>query len=607
MQSIGGFGGIGKTRLALAYADRYGDCHPDGRVFYDFQSYANDRAPQTADQALLQILPTVSGQLSATDVERLSADARLSAWREIIAQRQLLMVWDNVGHISQVADLLVRGQNGCATIITSRNSIDLDTSIAPLILNVLDSDEARSLFRQIAGSDHPREKVQALVEADLHIPVLIEFHAFQVLAGERSLSEIVTDLDATPLDPNADVQQQLFDRLDGSYHHLDAEQRYAVRAFGAHPGQFATAASLAAVMGYDLAKVRRLMDDLIHAGFARRHFHSENSDSHLRSYTAHDSLRAYAVHQAKVENDYNVIQNRLLDYYLRRLNSYSDDDLRWISIELGNISDCVLAGSSHRNAILAEAAAFRAMQISRYSEAFTCYSFSATICQKAGNKVGYATAQAGLGDVALARDEIETAANRYKSAAALYSSIGNLRGHAAVLVGSGSAALLLDKVDDAMSNFLAAVDICKDIGDKIGHATALLGLGRMAMAHGHEDKAIKCFQDAVDVSEECGDQIGRVNAMLGLGRIALSNGSSDVAAGRFQAALDICEGIGNESGRANALTSLGDAALQSQDQEAALDYWRKAVSIFSSVGAAVAAEGVLARIQRFEDDEPLVT
>lgn len=608
VQSVGGFGGIGKTKLAVAYANAYRDRYPDGRVFYDFQSYTAERAPHTADQALLQILPTVSERLSVVEVERLSAEGRISAWKECVAGRRLLMIWDNVKRVDQVKDLLLRDQPGCATIITSRDHIDLGDSTVPLTLDVLDSEAGRTLFRQIAGDGHPVHQVEALLDADLHIPVLIEFHARQIRVGERTAEEIIADLESAPFDPDTDPRQRLFDRFDGSYAHLNVDQKFALRVFGAHPGQFATAASLAAALGCGPTEANNLMDDLARAGFVRRHFHrSGEADPLLRAYSAHDSLRAYAAHQSRCEHDYFPAQDELAFYYLARLQEQTQNRRPWLDVELENIRDTALAGRKSHHGELCNAAGKYAFLLNRYNDAAAVYRHASKVFESTGNRIGYARALLGLAEVARARNEYQVAAEHFEGAGGIYQAIEDRTGYALSVQGLGHIARALGDYGAAATHFERAADLFEEDGNRDGHAHALWGLGDVARLRGEQGAAARHFEVAAEIYEDEDNQRGYAHSLQGLGHVARERREFEKAVSYYERAAEIYQALDHDLGFAFALQGLGDVALARGDHELAFQCYEPAAVIYRSVGNRTALAEVLLSLASMEEARGVIS
>ncbi|HEY1176844.1 MAG TPA: AAA family ATPase, partial [Phytomonospora sp.] len=401
VQVVGGVGGIGKTALAVAYAQEHGSRYRDGAIFYDFQSYAVGRAPDSADQALVKILPTIRDDLSSAGVEQLSAVGRMSAWQESTADRELLMVWDNVRSLAQIEPLLL-WQRGCATILTTRHDIDVDGG-DPLRLRSLERDAAHDLFTGIAGEDHDEDLVRRLLDADLDVPILIKAHAKQIRAGRRGLDEIVAELGEVEPVGRRRTQQAFFDRLDGSYLHLGPDQRYAFRFLGAHPGRFATAEVAAAVLGCEPDEAAELLEDLVDVGLAGRYRH-ETAEPRPPAYTAHDILRAYAAHQARAEGELAPIRDELSAYYRRRL-AEDGGERRWLETELDNIGDTALSGRTGGHAALAASAGERFFAFGRFTDAAAVFERAAEVYVGEGDDARHAHALLGLGEVARLQGE----------------------------------------------------------------------------------------------------------------------------------------------------------------------------------------------------------
>src|SRR5690606_40099076 len=77
---------------------------------------------------------------------------RAALYRSILADRRILVLLDNARDAEQVSPLLP-GSPGCAAIVTSRSKL-ADLPSAKLVdLDVMEPDEALSLFAAVAGPE----------------------------------------------------------------------------------------------------------------------------------------------------------------------------------------------------------------------------------------------------------------------------------------------------------------------------------------------------------------------------------------------------------------------------------------------------------------------
>ncbi len=113
--TIVGTGGIGKSRLALAVADRATDRYADGVAYVELAAVTE---PSLA-------LPTIAKALSLQEATRLSIGSQL---RNRLADAQMLIVVDNMeqltGAAGDVADLLA-GAGALQLLVTSRRILDI--------------------------------------------------------------------------------------------------------------------------------------------------------------------------------------------------------------------------------------------------------------------------------------------------------------------------------------------------------------------------------------------------------------------------------------------------------------------------------------------------
>jgi predicted ATPase len=115
MLTLVGTGGIGKTRLALAVAERAKDRYPDGVAYVELAA--------VTEPSLM--IPTIAGALKMEEGTGASLGIRL---REALAARHMLIVLDNVEQLAdaapELADLLA-GAPGIQLLVTSRRVLNV--------------------------------------------------------------------------------------------------------------------------------------------------------------------------------------------------------------------------------------------------------------------------------------------------------------------------------------------------------------------------------------------------------------------------------------------------------------------------------------------------
>ncbi|MGI5285349.1 AfsR/SARP family transcriptional regulator [Nonomuraea polychroma] len=145
--AISGIGGVGKTTLAVHVAHAADDLFPDGQLYADLRGYSDEAtAPESALGGFLRALGV------PPDVIPDGLAERSALYRSILADRRILVLLDNARDARQVSPLLP-GSPGCAAIVTSRVKL-ADLPSARLIdLDVMEPDEALSLFAAVAGPE----------------------------------------------------------------------------------------------------------------------------------------------------------------------------------------------------------------------------------------------------------------------------------------------------------------------------------------------------------------------------------------------------------------------------------------------------------------------
>ncbi len=176
---ICGIGGVGKTTLAVHVAHASGEVFPDGQLYVDLRGYADEAtAPESALGAFLRALGIPPDVIPEVPAER------SALYRSLLADRRILVLLDNARDAAQVSPLLP-GSPGCAALVTSRVKL-ADLPSARLIdLDVMEPDEALSLFAAVAGPERvaaERAAAMDVVAACGFLPLAVRIVAARLAA-----------------------------------------------------------------------------------------------------------------------------------------------------------------------------------------------------------------------------------------------------------------------------------------------------------------------------------------------------------------------------------------------------------------------------------------
>src|SRR5262249_54131104 len=171
--AISGTGGVGKTALAVHWAQRVADRFPDGQLYVDLRGYDPDQPLEPADvlAGMLRALG-VAGEHVPYDVTE-----RAARYRSLGAGRRRLILLDNAHSPDQVR-LLLPGTSSCFVLITSRDSLGglvARHGALRLDLDLLDAAEAVALLRTLVGAriDEEPAAATALAERCARLPLAL--------------------------------------------------------------------------------------------------------------------------------------------------------------------------------------------------------------------------------------------------------------------------------------------------------------------------------------------------------------------------------------------------------------------------------------------------
>jgi transcriptional regulator with XRE-family HTH domain len=316
--AISGTAGVGKTALAVHWAQRAAERFPDGQLYVNLRGFDPSGAPVAPAEA-------IGGFLDAFGVppDRIpvSADAQGALYRSLLSGRRMLIILDNARDDAQVRPLLP-GSTPCLVLVTSRRQLAglAATEAAHLLtLDTLTRAEARELLSDRLGHelvDDETGAVGELISLCAGLPLALAIaaarhaarpsHPLQALVEElRPEQDRLKGLNATDV---ADAVTSARAVFSWSYQSLSHHAARMFRLLAAHPGPSITATAAAGLAGVGLDRTRTLLRELVLANLL-----TEHADS---SYTLNDLLRAYAAEQAgnTGESGRGPAMRRMLDH-----------------------------------------------------------------------------------------------------------------------------------------------------------------------------------------------------------------------------------------------------------------------------------------------------
>jgi tetratricopeptide (TPR) repeat protein len=608
---ISGTAGVGKTALALHWAQRVRAEFPDGQLYVDLRGYDPEQ-PMLPAEALGRFLEA----LGADGALPLDPDLRAARFRTAIAGRRLLVVLDNAASHAQLRPLLPGGP-GAMVIVTSRDSLGGLVALHAarrLDLGPLTEPDAVRLLGGLIGPRVAAEPAAASTLAELcaRLPLALRVAAeYAVSWPEQPLADLVTDLTdrqrRLDLLDTGDARAAVREVISWSYHRLDPAAARAFRWLGLHPGPAFDGYALAALAGLELRPARRLLERLSRASLlqpAGRH-----------RYGWHDLLRAYAAelaHTEESEVDCRAATGRLFDYYLagtaaaaRTLYPSQRGHLpdppaagipplatpaaagAWLDAELANLSAACGHAAQHgwpEHAIGLAAHLHRYLEGGHHTDALAIYEAALTAARQAGDRRGEAHLRTNLGDIYRLLGQYQPATEQHHRALGLHRRTGDRSGQARTLSDLGIVAERCGSHSAAVRRYRHALRLYRELGDRYGEAAVLVNLGNVYSGQSRYAAAVEALGEAREIFGAIGERAGQAAALANLGEVYTTLRRYRQAADRLRDALAVFREIGHRDGEAAVLANLGLVDTRLGRTAEAIDFFQAALAIFRSTG-----------------------
>ncbi len=302
-----GMGGIGKTALAAALADRLAS---DGRLFPAGVLWANvlDRSAEDVAREWVRDL--------GGDISGLTPEQCLTRFHELAAARRPVVVLDNVPRGSSgdgIASKLMVRARGVATLLTTRFREAVPAGVPIRQVEALQLNEAISLLVTHVGDTvaSDRASAEAVLEQCGRLPLFINAAGRAVANGYYSLTEYAAELRRRGLAALADEDEKAAVVFDLSWRFVSEPAQQVLSALAMAPGADVgpnLAAAWLRQSGGEANRGGRLLAELANAALLIP------TDEQKRRYRYHDRVRDYAVSKLKKRQQASVRQRLLASY-----------------------------------------------------------------------------------------------------------------------------------------------------------------------------------------------------------------------------------------------------------------------------------------------------
>lgn len=250
--AVVGTAGVGKTSLAVWWAQHAQDRFRDGTLYVNLNGYGPG-APAVVEGVLADFLGALG--VSADRIPQ-RLDALTALYRTVLARRNVLILLDNANDVAQVRPLLPGGP-GCAVVVTSRADLKglvVGQGARHVQVPLFTQQESLDLVRTVLGerADVEPDAVLALVRACASLPLALRVAAGRVATHPHlSVAELVEELAVERerwdvLSIPADEDHAVQSVFDWSYRRLPDDQALMFRRLGLHPPHTISAHSAAA-------------------------------------------------------------------------------------------------------------------------------------------------------------------------------------------------------------------------------------------------------------------------------------------------------------------------------------------------------------------------
>ncbi|MFE3259448.1 tetratricopeptide repeat protein [Nocardia sp. NPDC059229] len=619
-----GVGGVGKTALAVRAARSLEKEFPDGCLFLDLRGYADTPAMSTGEAAgkLLRQLKAPPESVPAHQEER------LVALRELLADKCLLLVLDNVLDAAHVRPLLPT-HGDSRVLLTSRSNLNgLDDArrvpITPLSVN--DSAElACELIADLPDDRRPSEDQLVAMTRRCHgLPVAIKIAA--AVVHTETWPSTADDDDGIEVFHDGD--RDLPALFEYSVARLAPELARVFTLLGLHPGPDFDLAAVAAMAEVDSGVARRSVRHLIEVNLL--------ASPRSGRYEFHDLIKSFAhkrAHTTLTRDEHARVRARLVDHYLStadaadrlltptRHRAAMAPSVRDTAAPMREYRFAIAQLTADRDNLLAAATtayalgrdeqcwqlAFGIREFAFITHDIDLWLRTHELALAAAERSADAYAEAvtcnNLGLAELSGGHVAAAAALYRRARARFEQIGDAYGEHIALAHEAWADFVAGEPAEARRKSAMALDYLTAHGKPRNVAILLRDSATIEIAMGRYAAAVPMAREALEVFHAQQLHVDEAMAYNVLGRAYRQLDALQQAGEMFSRATELATRSGSMLEQARGYDGLGEIAAAQANWPAARMHWNEALAGYTVLRDRQRQDEIRARLEALPDTD----
>lgn len=574
---IVGKGGIGKTSLAVRVSHEMAEHFPGGQLFADL--HGGSSQPVSPMQVLERFLRAFG--MPGTQVPE-GLDERAEVYRNLLADRKVLVLLDDAMNESQVSPLLP-GNSPAAMIITSRSRLAGLPGATHIDVNVFDADASQDLLARIVGGERIKAEPDATAEVAAHcghLPLALRIAGARLAARPhwriQHLADRLAD-EARRLDELRHGDMGIRSSISLTYESAGEQAKQLFRRLALLDLPVFSGWLGSVLIDAPPADAEDLLDALVSAQLLE--ISDSGTDMHSR-YGFHDLIRVFARERLAAEEsaaERMAALERALGALLYVADKADREHFGGDYFRIPSAAPRWPLPERLVQQLVADPLAWYERE--RVTLAWAV---------RQAAQAGFTELSWTLADRAVtlfeARSYLDDWRETHEIALEAARKADDIRGQAAMLFSTGAMHYMQQRFGPARSALTAAAKLFQDVGDRQGVAYVARFMADLDLSSGRLDDAARRYEQALAVLRECGDNVAVACVLRDLAQIRFEFKRFDEAMELLSEALDLTRVARCARIEGSVLHRLGEASLESAAPANALVAFEQALSITRNIG-----------------------